>query len=116
MTKDEMVSEFQCLGCVNVSNPASKKCAAYVLDESYGFKCAGHVLGTSFSGQIKFALGLPKGFNRACPRDDNLCIRNTLQLCLWLKGTAPVFDMLNVAVWALVPRALDVASFIEEID
>lgn len=144
MTKEKMVKKFQCPGCV--SGPSPKTCPAYKLNGEYGFKCAGHVLGTNMNGQIRFALGLPKGFNRAGPQDDGLCTRNTLQLGLWLKGTTPSFDKFNVAVWALeqggflfvrayaprtdrgsihvveagtldlVPGALDVSAFIMEMD
>jgi hypothetical protein len=99
VTKEEMISKFQCPGCVG--GPAPETCDGYKLQETYGFWCAGHVLGTSINGSIKFALGLPRGFNRAPAQDNNLGTRNKIPVSLWLKGTAPVFDKYNVAVWVL---------------
>jgi hypothetical protein len=144
MTKEEMIEKFQCPGCV--SGPDPKTCPGFKLDEQYGFKCESHVLGTSINGQIHIALGMPKGFNRPSPQDDMVRTRSTLQLGLWLKGTNPAWDKLNIPVWALerdgflfvrtyaprtdrgridvlegatlalVPQALDVSKFYEEFD
>jgi hypothetical protein len=144
MTKEKMVEKFQCPGCVD--GPAPKKCKGYKLSEEHGIVCSGHVLGTSINMQIRFALGLPKGFSRAGPQDDMRATRSKLSLSLWLKGTSPVWDKFNVPVWALeedgflfvrtyaprtdrgridvieggtlamVPQAIDVKPFYEEFD
>lgn len=99
MTKEEMIEKFQCPGCV--SGPDPKTCPAFKLDEEYGFKCSGHVMGTSLNGVIHIALGLPKGFCRSGPQDDMKRTRSTMQLGLWLKDTNPAWDKLNIPVWAL---------------
>jgi hypothetical protein len=144
MTKEEMIEKFQCPGCVSGPNP--KKCPAFKLDTQYGFKCSGHVLGTSVNLQFNIALGLPKGFNRPSPQDDMMRTRNVLQLALWLKDTNPAWDKFNIPTWAmehegfllvrtysprtdrgrvdvveggtlaLVPNALDVSKFVDDFD
>jgi hypothetical protein len=144
MTEEEMIEKFQCPGCV--SGPDPKTCPHFKLSTEYGFKCGGHVLGTSINMQIHIALGMPKGFNRTPPQDDKMRTRSTMELGMWLEGTKPDWDKLNVPVWALeqddclfvrtfsprtdrsridviaggkldmVPGALDVSKFYEEFD
>lgn len=98
-TKEEMIEKFQCPGCVSGPNP--KTCPSFKLKEEYAFSCGGHVMGTSINMQIHIALGLPKGFNRSPPRDDMMRTRSQLELGLWLEGTAPEWNFLNVPVWAM---------------
>lgn len=144
MTREEMIKKFQCVGCV--SGPDPKTCPAFKLDEQYGFKCSGHVIGTMVGLQLHLALGMPKGFNRSSPQDDMMATRNTLQLALWLKGTNPAWDKFNLPTWALeedgclfvrtyaprtdrgridvleggtlalVPNAIDVSKFTDDFD
>ena len=49
---------------------------------------------------ISIALGLPKGFNRpgSGPRDEQL---NRMRIRLWSGGARPIWDRLNVPVWAM---------------
>lgn len=99
MTKEEMIKKFQCPGCVGGPDP--KTCESFKLNEEYGFKCGGHVMGTTINLMTHIALGLPKGYNRSGPRDDMTRTRNTLSLALWeKKGSLPAWDKLNVPVWA----------------
>lgn len=144
ITKEKMVEAFQCPGCV--CGPDPKNCPQFKLKEDYGFSCGGHVLGTTVNFQVHMALGLPKGFNRPPPQDDMMRTRSKMEIHLWLKGTHPGWDNLNVPVWALeedgflfvrtysprtdrgrvevidgatlalVPRALNVALFRDEFD
>jgi len=58
-------------------------------------------MGTSINLIYHIAIGLPKGFCRSGPQDDMKATRSKLVLGLWLKGTAPTWDKLNVPVWAL---------------
>ena len=145
MTFERMIKKFQCPGCV--CGPKPKTCSAFKLSEDVGAqKCSGHVMGTSINGQIHVALGLPTGFCRSPPQDDKKRTRSQLEIGLWLKGTKPLWDHLNVPVWALVqdghlfvrtyrprvdrsqidviaggtlamvPNAIDVKPFYDEID
>lgn len=144
MTEEEMIKKFQCPGCVG--GPSPRSCEEFKLVKEYGAKCAGHVMGTSINLMTHIALGLPKGYNRSGPRDDMTRTRSTLSLGLWVKGTAPEWDKLNVPVWAseqegflfvrtysprtdrtridvveggtmaLVPGALDTNKFVDEFD
>jgi len=98
----EMVREFQCPGCVVGIDPET--CRNYRPVNSYGHHCAGHVLGTTMNFAITFALGLPKGFNRATPDfHDGPATRshNRMEIRLWTRGTFPAWDKFNVAVWAM---------------
>lgn len=144
--KQEMVEKFQCPGCMCGTDP--KTCSAFNLEQPYGFHCSGHVLGTSVNMQFHIALGLPKGFNRPPPRDDMMRTRSTIinGFGMWLAGTKPSWDKLNIPVWAMVndgylfvrtysprtdrgridvieggtldmvPQALDVSKFVDEFD
>jgi hypothetical protein len=91
------------------------------------------------------ALGLPKGFDKTGWREDGTR-RNKMSIRLYLKNQKPAWDHLNVPVWAMekngflfvrtfapridatwvdvieggtmemVPVAINVADFIDEID
>lgn len=145
MTIDELVERFQCPGCVCGSDI---KCGHYQYD-TQELRCISHVLGTSLVGggigSTHFALGLPRGFNRA-----GFDFRGRgmikLHIRLFLASQKPEWNKLNVPVWALerdgflfvrtfaprvdcswvdaieggslamVPQAVNVESFYHEID
>lgn len=141
-----LVEEFQCPGCVCGMDTT---CGAYKYDPNE-MRCTGHVLGTIIAGVGNIALGMPKGFNkpgwRQTDRQEKDRTRSTMDIRLWVKGTSPEWNRLNVAVWAmekdgylfvrtfaprvnttwvdvieggtmdLVPVAINVADFIDEID
>jgi hypothetical protein len=138
----EMVEMFQCPGCVCGSDTT---CGRFKLEDDYGQHCAAHVLGTSILGVGTFALGLPKGFNRSGVDPVTKMPLSRMNIRLYETG-APEWDHLNVPVWALeregflfvrtysprvnktivhvikggalalVPNALDVAKFEDQID
>jgi hypothetical protein len=94
-----MIEQFQCPGCVCGSDT---KCGKFKPHEQYGATCQSHVLGTSILGVGHIALGLPKGFNRSGLDPSHPGgTSNTMNIRLWVKGTAPVWDHFNVPVWAL---------------
>lgn len=141
MNKEQMVEKFQCPGCVCGSDLT---CGKYHWDEAQN-QCMGHVLGTMILGVGSFALGLPKGFDKPgrTNRDE---LQNFMRIRLWPTGEQPVWNHLNVPVWALeqdgylfvrtyaprintgwvdvipggtltlVPQAINVADFYNEID
>lgn len=141
MTQIEMVEEFQCPGCTCGGPKACDKFKLRSLPcpEDHGVWCESHSAGTFLMGFGRIALGLPKGFCRYGPSDK-------LDIRLYQKGTKPEWDRLNVAVWAMVkdgflfvrtysprvnkcsvdvveggdlgmvPGAIDVSKFIDEID
>lgn len=137
----EMVEKFQCPGCVCGSDT---KCGKFKQD-SHG-ACANHVLGTFMLGVGHIALGLPKGFNKSGMELGGMRSSSHLPIRLWESGKRLVWDKLNVPVWAMeqdgylfvrtfiprrsmhfvdvvkggnlamVPKAINVAEFIDEID
>lgn len=99
-TMAAMVEEYQCPGCNHGPGPGS--CPAFA-EGKYG--CENHVVGTGMftsAGPIRFALGLPNGFNRPCPVDSETAQRVGSFIRLH-PGTAPDgwWDQLNIAVWAM---------------
>lgn len=88
---EEMISEFQCSGCVNGGDPTT--CGSFNLEEQDdAFYCSKHCMGTMRGDLIKIALGLPKGFNR----------EGFLTIRLYLKmPPTPIWNHLNVPVWAM---------------
>lgn len=102
MIKEKMIEEFLCPGCVCGSDT---KCDKYEpLELGGSFTCKSHVLGTFMLGTGSFALGLPKGFNRAgfCPYPkDSSGHHNRMYINLYLENTKLGFDDFNVPVWAL---------------
>jgi hypothetical protein len=143
MTPEQLIEKFQCPGCVV---GMSTNCGKFNLDNAYGYCCKAHVLGTSFGIGNNFAPGLPKGFCKPGPDDKREKSKNIMSIRLWISGTAPDWDHLNVPVWALeeddflfvrtycprindayvdviekgtigmVPKAINVSKFIDEID
>lgn len=137
----EMIEEFQCPGCVAGMDV---KCGAFKLQVDYGFTCLGNVPGTTKMPGGTFALGLPKGFDKI--GDARGKTTKEPYIRLWGRGTKPEWDKLNVAVWglekdgylfvrtwsprinktyvdvisggtmAMVPGAINVGDFYEEID
>lgn len=145
----EMIEEFVCPGCVCGSNTKCGKYKAYEGFANYTC-CRSHVLGTSILDTGNFALGLPKGFNRAglagngqLPMEQR---NNTILIRCWPDSKDYKWDKFNVPVWAmelgaflyvrifmprinfscidvikggtlaLVPNAINVADFFEEMD
>lgn len=141
MTPKQMIEKFQCPGCVS----GESNCNSYKIDNSYGNRCSNHVVGTMFNFR-HYALGLPTGFNKSGFNDKRNGTKNTMMIRLWLKGTSPTWDHLNVPVWSMeengflfvrtyspriddgavdiieggvlemVPNSINVAEFIDEID
>ena len=109
MQHDEMIKEYQCPGCMYGPDPAS--CSEF--EKSFygeGAYCKKHVLGTNAlisHGFIKFALGLPKGFNRPGYTDTRGGYRSTMRIALVMQidaalYTATAWDKFNIPVWYLV--------------
>lgn len=145
MTPEEMISEFQCPGCTCGSSPCGT-CDKFKMNTTYGHSCENHSAGTFIMGLGRIALGLPKGFTRMPPGERPRDLGITLAIRNWTEGTHPEWDHLNVPVWAmekdgllfvrtfvprlasqyidvvekgtleLVPQAIDVSEFIDEID
>ena len=92
----KMIKEFQCPGCTLGSDT---DCGAFRLGQDLGggFQCDGHSAGTFMLGAGKFALGLPKGFNRVGILPDG---RST-NIRLYFEDALPRWDRLNVPVWAM---------------
>jgi hypothetical protein len=146
VVQKRMIEEFQCPGCVCGSDTDS--CSSFEFEQhpndAGAFRCKTHVPGTMMLGAGTFALGLPKGFNKcgANKRGETY----EMPIFLYEDGSSPVWDNLNVPVWAMVqdgylfvrlfsprinkgaiqvieggtldmcPDALDVGKFIDEID
>lgn len=138
----KMIRQFQCPGCVNGNNT---DCGSFSICPVQR-RCTKHVLGTNLLGTGPFALGLPKGFNRPGWDTTDSRFLNQINVRLWPSGSAPKWNHLNVAVWAmekdgflfvrtyaprtnitwvdvieggalkLTPNAINVADFIDEID
>lgn len=138
-----MIEKFQCPGCVCGSDTS---CPKFEYDGNYGGSCNGHVVGTTMGLFTHIALGLPKGFCRTsiCPDEKNT--HNKMVIRCWERGTSPEWDKFNVPVWALfqdgylfvrtysprigdiavdiveggtlamVPQAIDVRDFINDMD
>jgi hypothetical protein len=109
MTGNEMIEEFVCPGCVGGMDTKCKNqpCIQPVEgpNDAAGVCCEAHVLGASILGVGTFALGLPKGFNRAGfagngqkPEKQR---NNTMFIRCWPVGNIPKWDKFNVPVWAL---------------
>jgi hypothetical protein len=143
MLAEEMIEKFQCPGCVHGSDT---KCRKFDLNTECGVFCENHALGTMGPGLRPFALGLPKGFNQPGPDDSRKTNKYKIGIRLWTQGTSFEWDNLNVPVWAMeedgflfvrtysprindgfmdviesgdlsmVPGAIDVSKFYDEID
>ena len=136
-----LVEKFQCPGCVYGGDT---NCGSYKYNPGE-LRCTSHVLGTSLGLGNLIALGLPKGFNKPGFGDDGYA-KNKMDIRLFGKGDYLEWDKLNVPVWAMeqdgflfvrtfaprincswvdviedgtmsmVPNAINVANFIDEID
>ncbi len=139
---DRLVRQFQCPGCVCGGDT---DCGVYTYDQNER-RCVSHVLGTMIGLGNSIALGLPKGFHKPGWDKERKRARNRIDVRLWPQGDHPEWDRLNVAVWAMeqdghlfvrtfaprvnvswvdvieggtlamVPDAINVAEFIDEID
>jgi hypothetical protein len=103
MTEQEMIEKFVCSGCVGGMDTT---CGQFKDLENDAAGCQNHVVGTSILGLGNFALGLPKGFNRAGWRPQAKSVSdhlNTMFILCWSKESEkkPEWDNLNVPVWAL---------------
>lgn len=138
---ESMIEAFQCPGCVAGSDT---KCGAYRYDAEQR-RCMSHVLGTQLGLGNKIALGLPKGFNKPGFNEDGYAL-SKMNIRFFPKGEYIGWDKLNVAVWAMerdgflfvrtyaprinttwvdvieggtlemVPNAVNVGEFVDEID
>lgn len=138
----EMIEEFQCPGCVAGSYP---KCLE-LYDDGKCFYCKRHVLGTCRLGIGSWALGLPKGFCRPGKDTEHIHFNKIPLRLWESPEKIPVWDTFNIACWALeqegylfvrtymprinqgmtdvirggtramVPAAIDVAPFLDEMD
>jgi len=95
----KMVENFQCPGCMSGSNV---KCGAFKPWKEYGASCVGHFPSTMMMPGGHVALGLPKGFNKLGDAKD--VHRERAYIRLWVRGTKPEWDNLNIAVWAMVEK------------
>ena len=140
---NEMVEKFQCPGCVNGSSVCD--CKKYsIAIEQFHFFYENHCPGTRILGvrSSLILLGLPKGFNRI--GDDHK--DNDEYVRLFVNKNGLIYDKFNVPVWALekdgylfirtfaprlnrtfvdihkgmkismVPNAIDVSKFYDEMD
>lgn len=140
-TIEQLVEQFQCLGCV---------CGSDITCGKYNYnpeerRCMSHVLKTMLGFGNCIALGIPKGFNKPGWTQEGRS-RNKIDVRLFSKGESPEWDYLNVPVWAmeqdgflfvrtfaprinlcwvdvieggtlsLVPSAINVGEFINKID
>lgn len=98
LTKAErkMIEEFQCPGCMVGSDV---KCGKFKLWREYGVSCVGHFPSTMLMPGGHIALGLPRGFNKL--GDAKEARQERAYIRLWVKGTKPEWDKLNVPVWAM---------------
>ena len=63
--QEKMIEKFQCPGCVC---GCGVDCDNFKMESNYGFKCVGHVFGTTLMGFGHIALGLDKGFPSSLTR------------------------------------------------
>lgn len=101
-TKEEMIDEFQCPGCV--CGISTKDCAKYKFEEDPSdkyFFCNGHVPGTNIGAHElgRFCLGLPKGFCRV-GYTARTGYQSHVRLYISPEGLH-IWDKFNVAVWAM---------------
>jgi len=96
MKIEDMIEEFQCPGCVGGSDTS---CGRYEYNESE-LRCVSHVLGTHIGFGNIVALGLPKGFNKP-GHDIEGKAMSKMRIRLYLKGDSPLWDKLNVPIWAM---------------
>lgn len=104
--KLKVIEQFQCPGC---GSGGDTDCGQFEMEDSYGFWCKSHVLGTSLLGGPRFALGMPVGFNKPPrilrttrglqqARIDDDCV---MSIRFWVGGEKPEWNHLNIPVWAM---------------
>ena len=118
MTLKEMAEKFQCPGCVCGSNT---ECGTFRQCQDSIGGCISHVIGTHIGLGNPVAIGMPKGFNHPAQYYDMekqvYDRRNVINIRLWVSGTQPKFNKLNVAVWAMeADGLLFVRTFSPRID
>jgi len=107
MTKKEMIEKFICPGCVGGNNTECGQYACPFDDKEEQGACRSHVVGTMAIPIGSFAIGLPKGFNRAgfYPYASELTEKhNKMHIWVWPdpdKVPATNWDKFNVPVWAM---------------
>ena len=92
MTPEEMIKKFLCPGCVSGEDCLDIQLIKFN-DEQTGFNCLNYCAGTRILGLGKIFLSMPKGFNRV---GNNPAV----EVRLFLEGNKPIWDNLNVPVWA----------------
>ncbi len=145
MTIESMVERFQCPGCVNgmdITCGKYKLCKDKLKCTGH---CLGTSMAVGGMLLSVYALGLPKGFCRP-GHENGGQFRIDMDIRLWPKGTKPNWNNMNVPVWAMeregflfvrtfaprinmtwvdvveegsmsmVPNAIDVSEFIDDID
>ena len=89
-----MIEKFQCPGCVCGSDTT---CSYLKFDDTtWGFRCEGHVIGTTIMGIGHVALGLPKGFSRVNKNEQQVC-----KIRFHLNPDELIIDKFNIVVWAM---------------
>src|SRR5215831_5868948 len=96
-----MIEQFQCPGCVNGRNTHCGVCEVFQEGEMFSCVAhvAGSFV-TTTNGPVTFFLGLPRGFCRVGPGIVQNP-RKALRVRLWPKDARPDWDKFNVPVWAL---------------
>jgi hypothetical protein len=142
-TYQEMIKEYQCCGCPSGSNP--QECQEYKLNTEFN-ACESHVLGVALGFNNCIALGLPKGFNKPGKdfygksfnkmrirfhlNSENLDVWDHLNIPVWAlehdgilfvrtflpRMNIGIVDVIQGGTLNLVPNAIDVKKFIEDID
>lgn len=125
--QEGMIKEFLCPGCTCGNDPKDCRAFKVSLEAASGsdqvfFSCAGHSAGVFGIGPGRIALGMPKGFNRYggsvppshvdaaaeearsgkyTPGRGDVMNMHPMYINLWDGANRPVYDWLNVPVWAL---------------
>jgi len=145
MKAKDLIDLFQCPGCLCGINPWDCE-HYKPQDFHNHVCCLGHTIGTMVIPIGYIAIGLPKGFNRPGCWDRDGKDHPYMNIRIWPKGKKPNWDDFNVPVWALekegflfvltfsprinetyvdiieggdlglVPQAIDVSKFYEEMD
>jgi hypothetical protein len=103
----DMIEEFQCPGCTCGMNTG--ECDTFDFTSNVaGCWCLGHSAGTFLLGAGKFALGMPRGFNKVGTiktgfedeKDRNTKRSTNIRLAVEPPEEFP-YDDFNVPVWAM---------------
>lgn len=104
-----MIEEFQCPGCTCGLNTGECGAFDFCYDMGTGFWCLGHSAGTFLLGAGKFALGMPRGFNKVGTiktgfedeKDRNSKRNTNIRCSINTKEKEDRYDNFNVPVWAM---------------